>query len=367
MNKLSIISTDLLKAIQLVAPVVREKNVIKIFDNLLVEIIGTKLKVTAANPEIRASVFIDEVNASADFSFCIEKNILLTILNGLPLGTATELEFGNNEIIVSSKIGVYNLPTVPSNEYPKQAEIEDGNSFMVDSGFLLDGLRKAPLFVGDEALAMNGILIRSIENTLYVVGCSNAFFYETQFPYNGNAVDLVLSPSAARYIHQSFDSDDSLTINYNNQLFCVAFGNFSVQVTQMNIKFPDYKKIMNAVKKTMCFRIEKEILLASVKRFQSISDKDNNTLILDIKSNTMELYFENTFKSYKACESLECLSDVNIKIGFNVNYLKAVLSTLESDIEWYFHEVKHPTMFVEENTNILLMAVKFQDNTKKEE
>jgi DNA polymerase III subunit beta len=368
MQKLSIISTDILKAIQLVAPVVREKNVQRIFDNLLIEIIGTKLKVTAANPEIRASIIVDEVNASGDFSFCIEKNILVTILNGHPLGTPIELEFGNNEVIISSKIGVYNLPTVPSEDYPKQNEIEDANSFMVDPNFLLDGLKKSSPFVDESMENINGILIRSVENILYIVGCSPQYFYEREFPYNGKPIDLVLSPSAARYIHQSFDGDDPLTINYNNKLFCVSCGNFSVEIIQMDIKFPDYKKIMNAVKKSMCFKIDREVLLTSVKRFHSISDRDNNTLILDIKSNTLELYFENTAKSFKAKETLDCTYDGDeLKIGFNVNYLKVVLGILDSDIEWYFHEVKHPTMFIEENTRILLMAQKFKENVKPSE
>ena len=80
-----------------------------------------------------------------------------------------------------------------------------------------------------------------------------------------------------------------------------------------------------------------------------------------MKNNTLELYFENTSKGYRAKELLECLyEDEPMKICFNINFLKSVLSVLESDIEWYLHHVKHPTLFVEENTCVSLMAVKVE-------
>lgn len=362
MKKLSILSTTLLRAIQTVAPVVKDKNVVKIYDNLLCEIHSRTLKITAANQEVRANTSIDEVESSGNFSFCIEKNIMVNILNGLPLGTPIELEFGNNEIVISSKFGVYNLPIEPADQYPKPNKIEDANSFMVDSEFLLDGLRKAAPYVDESTENINGILVRSVENTLYIVGCSSHSFYEKEFPYNGNPIDLVLSPSAARYICQSFSEEDLLTINYNNSLFCVSYGNFSVEITQMNIKFPNYKKIMDAVQKTKHLKIDREMFLASVKRFHSICDKESNTLILEMKDNKLDLYFENNLKGYKGREVLDCLYvGSEFKIGFNISYLKAVLTSLESDIEWTLHEVKHPTMFIEENTRITLMAVKVKD------
>jgi DNA polymerase III beta subunit len=368
MKKLSIISTDLLKAIQMVAPVVRDKNVVKIYDNILCEITADKLKVTAANQEVRASTQIEGVIASSDFAFCIEKNLIVNILSGLPLGTAIELEFGNNEIVISSKIGVYNLPIEPAQDYPIPKEINDANSFMVDAEFLLDGLKKASPFVDDATENINAIMIKSVEAELYIVGVDRFSFYEKKFPYNGDEVELFISANAARYITQSFDFDDPLVVRYNPTFFCVSCGDFTVEITQMQIKFPPYRKILDAIKKTNCFKIERDQFLASVKRFSTLSDKDNNVLVLDFNDNKVELYFENRAKGCKAKEVLDCVyNDAPFKIGFQINFLKSALNALEENtIEWYFYEPFKPTMFVEENTRVLATPCKFQTKAVQE-
>ncbi len=363
MKKLSIISTDLLKAIQLVAPIVRDKNVVKIYDNLLIELLSKKLKITAANQEVRASTTLrDEVNSSGDFSFCIEKNLMVNILSGLPLGTSIELEFGNNEIIISSKIGIYNLPIEPASDYPIPQEINDANSFMVDSEFLLDGLKKASPFVDDATENINGIMIKSVDSLLYIVGVDRFSFYEKKFPYNGDEVQLYISSTAAKYITQTFDFDDALVVKYTETFFCVSCGDLTVEVTQMRMKFPDYKKILDAVKQTLRFEIDRDTFISSIKRFSTLSDKDNNVLVLDFNNNQVELYFENRAKGCKAKETLDCVySDAPFQIGFQINFLKSALNSLSDEkIEWYFYEPFKPTMFIEADTRVLATPCKIK-------
>lgn len=360
MKKISIFSTALLKAIQSVAPVVRDKNVIPIYDSLLFDIKDGKLTITGANPEVRASTNL-EINAKVDFSFCVEKNLIVNILNGLS-NKDIQIEFGNNEIIIHSDLGIYNLPTEPSEEYPKQI-VDEVESFMVDAEILLDGLKKASPFVDEATENLNGIMIKSIENLLFIVGANHNKFYERQFPYNGDNIELYISTAAARFLVQSFDADDPLSISYNKTFFCISCGGFSVEVTQMNIKFPDYKKILDAIKRNYCFKIDREYFASSIKRFHSICDKDVNTLILAFDKNKVELYFENTLKSFKAKETLDCTyNDKPFKIGFNINFLRSALSCLDAEeIEWYLMEEFKPSVFIEEGTRVLLSPTKFKE------
>lgn len=351
MKKITIQSTTLLKAIQLVAPVVKDRSVIPIYDNLLFDIVDGKLKITAANMEIRANTSID-IDASGNFGFCVEKKMMVNMLNGLS-HYEIEIHLDKNKISIHSKAGVYNLPIEPAKDYPTAEVISDMKSFMLDADFFLGSLKKAAPFVDENHFqpSLTGVLIKSLENELYVVGGTGRLMYERKFPYNGEEVKMCISPSAARYISSSFSADEPLIISYNKTFFCVSCMDFSVEITQMNIDYPDYKKVVDSIKQKSCLKIPKLALLESINRFHSISEKGNNSLVMELKDNKLSMYLENTAKAYTGLEQLDCIyQDEPLKIGFDVNYIKTAISAIEdSNIEWYFMSPTQPSIFIESN------------------
>jgi len=354
--RLEINSTKLSKAINVVSPVVKDKNALPILSDLLIESNKEQLKITASNGEIMTSISI-ELQSEKSFSFCISKTLISNILSSLPSIDLT-LEVIKNELTISSKLGSYVLPIVNSDEYPKSSAIGEFNSFKVDSELFLDGLRKAIPFVDTTTENLDRILIKSENNKLNIAGLSNICFYEKEFDYNGDDIEVVLTTSSAKFLVDTVSPDEDLSINYNENFFCVYFDNVSIEIRQLAVKFPNYRKILNSLRKEKPLVFDLEILSASVKRISAVSDKDNNSLIIDLEKNTAKLYYENNFLNHKVNESIVCeYSDEPIKIGFNIQKLKQILSILD-DVNIFMTEPTLPILFVAENTRILLSPMK---------
>lgn len=358
MNSFTINSIELLKNVNFVAPVVREKPSLPILTNLLFECLDGVLKITASNNEIRSSVSM-ETSSEIDFSFCVSKALLSNILSSLP-SIELMISVEEKEIIISSTLGVYNLPIESSLEYPKGESMGDLNTFKVDTDLFVDGLKKAIPFVDYLTENLDRILIKSENKKLNIAGLSNICFYEKEFDYNGDEIEVVLTTDSAKFLVQSIDTESELSIKYNKTFFCVYFDNVSIEVTQLSVVFPNYRKILNSLSKEKLFKIDLGKITSSVKRISSVSDKDNNTLIFDISENKVALKYQNKDYNHKLNEELDCeYTDEQIEIGFNIKKLKLILSILDSECEFYMTTPERPVLFVEENTRILLSPMKF--------
>lgn len=359
MGTISINSTELLKSINVVSPVVKDRNSLPILSNLLIEVEKAELKITAYNQEIRSSIGI-EVKNKDTFAFCVSKSLLSNILSSLT-SVDLELDFnGKNTLKISSKSFEYSLPTEDAKLFPENPNLGDLDSFKVDTEMFLDGLRKSIPFVDTLTENLNRVLIKSKEGKLNIAGISNICFYEKQFDYNGDDVDIVLTTESAKFLIQTIGADSDLSIKYNSAFFCVYFDNISIETLQLAVKAPPYQNILDKLEKKNCLYINREMFLACVKRFAAVSDKDSKFLILEVSKDKMNLSYENDFLKHTAKEIVTdfVYDGEEIKLGLNINKFKTVLTTLEQDVKMYFSASNLPALLEEDNTRILFSPMK---------
>ena len=355
MNSLHIKSSELLSVVNLVAPIVKDKTSLPILSNLLFEANDGKLKITASNGEIRASISID-VDFKHEFYFCVSKNVLVNILSSLP-NIDIIISIEKSKISISSSFGVYDLPTEDSLLYPKQEDMEELTSFNVDADQFIDGLKKAVPFVDVLTENLNRVVIKSENKKLNIAGLSNSCFYEKQFDYNGDDISISLTTDCARYLSQVIDVDSELSINYNKTFFCVYFEGMSIISTQLASNPPNYQRIFDVLQKKNTLTIDRELFLSCVKRFSAISDKDSKSFILNLSGDKMSISYKNNLLNHTANEEVKEFKYVGteISIGLNINKLKTILSTLEEDEAVVcLSTFDKPMLFEEQNTRILI-------------
>lgn len=360
MGSFEINSAELQKAISKISPIVKENSTLPILKDLLFDVNKDSLLITASNGEIRASVEISIEFSDKAFSFCIPKSTVVNILSGLPSVDLT-MTIEKEECFLKSKIGVYSIPTTNSTEYPIKADLDGLKNFKVDTELFIDGLKKAVNFIDINTENIDRVLIKSSENKLSIAGIQNAYFYEKEFDYNGDDIKVVLTSNAIKYLIQTIDLDSDVSLNYNNTFFCVYFDKISIEVLQLAVVFPDYKKILDKSKsiKSNLFKCDRDILLGAIKRFLNISDKNNCGVSFDIKKSKLNIKYVNHFLKHTAEESIDVEFDgEDMSIGFDVNKLKTVLSSLDEDVEMHLSNGISPCIFYEENTTILLMPMK---------
>ena len=358
MNEININSVDLLKSINVVAPVVKDRTTIPILSNLLISVDNNELKVTAYNQETRASITM-KIDSDESFAFCVNKSLLHSILSSLP-NVDLSLSFEKTTLSISSKIGDYSLPTEEAVFFPESPNLGNLESFKVDSELFVDGIQKAIPYVDSLADNLNRILIKSENSKLNIAGMSKVTIYEKKFDYNGDDVEIMLTTESAKFISQTVNTDSDLSIKYNSNFFCVYFDNISIESIQLAIKAPPYGKLLDSIKEENILKINRELFLGCVKRFSAVSDKDSKFLVLEVSKEKIIMSYENDFLKHTKKEEVTEFeyNGVDVRIGLNINQLKTILSTLEEDVTIYFSESNRPALFVETHTRILFSPMK---------
>ncbi len=358
MSTITVNSVDLLKSINVVAPVVKDRTTLPILSNLLISVLDNELKITSYNQETRASITM-KIESEENFAFCVSKSLLCNILASLP---SIELSMELNKVMleISSDLGSYSLPTEDFRLFPESPNLGDLSFFKVDSESFLDGLRKAIPFVDTLTENLNRVLIKSKDNQLNIAGISNICFYEKKFDYNGDDVDILLTTESAKFISQTINPDADLSIRYNSGYFCAYFDNVSIETLQLAVQPPDYGKILDSLKKDNCLKVNRELFLSCIKRFAAISDKDSKFLIMEVTKDKLSISYENSFLKHTANENITDFTydGIDIRIGVNINKFKLVLTTLEEDVKMYFSASNYPALLEEENTRILFSPMK---------
>lgn len=358
MNSFKINSSILFFNIKRIAPIVKDNSPIPILQDLFFEISKDNFTITASNGEIRASVK-EKIESVGIFSFCVSKNLIYNLLSTFS-STELNIELDKNYLIITAKTGMYSIPVCEGSQYPKQEDISDVDSFDVDVEKLLEGICGSIPFVDESLTNANGILIKSIQNKLHIVSASNSGIYEKSFDYNGNDTNVVLTVNSAKYLSQNIDVDDELKLNYNNTWFCVYTPTMSIEVLQLSIIFPNYKKILNSVETTSNLKIDKNTLLDSIKRIISTSDKNNKTLMVSVFKDVVKLVCENDFIKNKSEEEIPCeyIGD-KVSIGMNVFQIKKVLNILQEDVvNMSISSPSKPILLIENDVTILLSLMK---------
>jgi len=360
MSKISINSKDLFKAVQLVGACVKQKNTLPILDNLLFKISEGKLIIIADNLEIRTQVEIT-IDYVGKIEACIPYKLLTDILKGLP-NAPVELSFNDFEVSIKSISGLYNIPIVKADEFPVPNELEETESVKFNALELVEVLRKSMLFGDKDAsnmLGFSNILIKIGEENTKVASVESIAFYEYSLDIQGNPCELLLSRETAKYLIQTITKDDDLEINYTDSHLMFKLEDRLIYAIQPQGKFPNYSRILEKVKTDKVLKIDKDIILSSAKRLQAITDSDNTMVLFDLKSNELELSFNNKNFKYSAKEDLVCDYDNEaLKFGMNVNYLVNVLATLDNDVIVEFSDESKPCLFYAENTVVLLAPMK---------
>lgn len=358
MSTITVNSIDLLKSINVVAPVVKDRTTLPILSNLLISVSGNELKITAYNQETRASITM-KIESDEEFSFCVSKSLLHSILSSLP-NVDLSISFAKTTLSISSKIGDYSLPTEEAVYFPESPNLGDLDSFKVDSQLFVDGIQKAIPYVDSMTDNLNRILIKSEDSKLNIAGMSKVSIYEKKFDYNGDDVEIMLTTESAKFISQTINTDSDLSIKYNSNFFCVYFDNITIESIQLAVKSPPYGKLLDSIKEENILKISRELFLGCVKRFSAVSDKDSKFLVMEISKEKITLSYENDFLKHTKKEEVTDFEydGIEVRIGLNINQLRTILSTLEEDVTMYFSASDRPVLFVEIHTRILFSPMK---------
>ena len=369
-------SSYLLKNLNAISGVITSNPVVPILENVLFEIEGGNLLITAS--DLQTSVMVElQVESKQDGSVAIPAKILIETLKNLPEQPVTfSIDDQNYNIEINSDNGRYKLAGENSADFPKVPSISDGYSSEINSDVLNSAISNTIFSTSTDELrpAMTGVFFKlASAGCTFVSTDGHRLVKYIRTDIKGDEVDhdMILPRKSLNLLKSILPSDSSseikLEFNASNAYF--SFENIKMVCRLIDERYPDYDNVIPSDNSNNV-TISKPEILGSLKRISIYANKTTNQVRFKISGSEILISAEDLDFSNEANERISCDHDGDdIEIGFNAKFLIEMLSNIESDkVILKLSEPNRAGLLIPEDINdneditMLVMPVMLNDN-----
>lgn len=369
-------SSYLLKNLNSISGVITSNPVVPILENVLFEIDGGNLLITAS--DLQTSVMVElQVESKEDGSIAIPAKILIETLKNLPEQPVTfSIDDQNYNIEINSDNGRYKLAGENSADFPKVPEVIDSYSSDINSDVLNSAISNTIFSTSTDELrpAMTGVFFKlSSTGCTFVSTDGHRLVKYIRTDIKGDEVDhdMILPRKSLNLLKSILPSDKSsnikLDFNASNAYF--SYENIKMVCRLIDERYPDYENVIPS-DNTNTVSITKSEILGSLKRISIYANKTTNQVRFKISGSEILISAEDLDFSNEANERISCEHDGDdIEIGFNAKFLIEMLSNINSDkVILKLSEPNRAGLLIPEDINdseditMLVMPVMLNDN-----
>ena len=369
-------SSYLLKNLNAISGVITSNPVVPILENVLFEIEGGNLLITAS--DLQTSVMVElQVESKEDGSVAIPAKILIETLKNLPEQPVTfSIDDQNYNIEINSDNGRYKLAGENSADFPKVPSVSDGYSSEINSDVLNSAISNTIFSTSTDELrpAMTGVFFKlASAGCTFVSTDGHRLVKYIRTDIKGDEVDhdMILPRKSLNLLKSILPSDSSseikLEFNASNAYF--SFENIKMVCRLIDERYPDYDNVIPSDNSNNVTIIKSE-LLGSLKRISIYANKTTNQVRFKISGSEILISAEDLDFSNEANERISCDHEGDdIEIGFNAKFLIEMLSNIESDkVILKLSEPNRAGLLIPEDINdneditMLVMPVMLNDN-----
>ena len=369
-------SSYLLKNLNSISGVITSNPVVPILENVLFEIEGGNLLITAS--DLQTSVMVElQVESKEDGSVAIPAKILIETLKNLPEQPVTfSIDDQNYNIEINSDNGRYKLAGENSADFPKVPGVNDGYSSDINSEILNSAISNTIFSTSTDELrpAMTGVFFKlSSTRCTFVSTDGHRLVKYIRTDIKGDEVDhdMILPRKSLNLLKSILPTDKSsdikLDFNASNAYF--SFENIKMVCRLIDERYPDYDNVIPS-DNSNTVTITKSELLGSLKRISIYANKTTNQVRFKITGSEILISAEDLDFANEANERISCEHDGDdIEIGFNAKFLIEMLSNIESEkVILKLSEPNRAGLLIPEDINdneditMLVMPVMLNDN-----
>lgn len=354
--KINIQRKKFLNLIGSLTSIIPTSSTLPILENVKLDFKDNKLFATGDNLAIRCINSVDLVGFD-NLSVCVNAPMLLSVLK-TSVGDEINLHFTNNKLTIKHKKGVFNLPTIPSNEYPEIKKEEFDSKAKVNSEAFKNSLKVANKFISNEDVdAMSNIHIQ-LGKEIYVYSTDRARLFKELIKGSSDDGSILLNGKTSLSLFSLIDVNDELELHYNESKMYLKFGSKEVFITQQSGKFPSaqFDRILDTIEESKSLKLNMNSFIDALKRVSVLSSKDPSSSVkLVIEKNNINLSCENVDFANSASESFSCKSKIDKTVGYNYKYLIEILSVFEDDAELFLQK-KSNLLFIKQKKKIGALA-----------
>ena len=333
--KFIVSSAALLKELQIIGGVINNTNTLPILDNILFEINGNTLTLTASDLETTFSTKI-LVESETNSTIALPARLLLDTLKTFPEQPLTFLKTEKNTVEISANNGKYAVAYVEGEEFPKTTQISDAKSTQISGSILYTAINSTLFASGNDDLrpVMSGVFFQfSSESLTFVATDAHKLVKYTRTDLNAPETAEFIMPKKPLQLLKGIlqGMQEEIVIEYNDTNAHFRFGDSTITCRLIDGKYPNYEAVIPKENPNQ-MKLSRTSFLNSVRRVSIFSNKTTYQIRLKIAGASLQISAEDFDYSNSAEERLDCdYQGDDIQIGFNSRFLIEMLNGLECD------------------------------------
>ena len=336
--KFNVSSSKLFANLQALSKVIAPKNSLQILEDVLFDLNGNNLTMTASDGETTIRTTIEVENAEGQGKVASGAKLLLETLKEFPEQPLTfQIDDANFAINITSANGTYSFVGANGNEYPEMPlEGEQTGRIELPAPLLLDAINKTIFCTADDELrpVMNGIFFDMLEDRIVLVATdAHRLVRYTNTTVSAPApMSFILPKKPANLLKNVLaKEEDNVMLVFGQKNARFEFGQTLVVCRQIEGRFPNYNAVIpqnNQNKVT----VDRQTLINACKRVAVFANTGTSLLKLSLTENQIRISAQDIDFSTSAEETIACsYAGTPMSIGFKAPFLIEILSSITCD------------------------------------
>ncbi len=356
--KATIERATLLRCLSHVQSVVERRNTIPILSNVLIDADeGGGVKVMATALDLQVVETMTAANVESGGAITVSAHLLFDIARKLPDGSQVSLETADNRMTVKAGRSRFQLPTLPRDDFPVIVEGELPTSFELPARELAEMIDRTRFAISTEETRyyLNGIFLHVSDEARPVLKAAatdghRLARYTLDRPEGAAGMPDVIVPRKAvtelrKLLEEALDSNVQIDLSASKIRFTLG-GEGGVVLTSKLIDgtFPDYSRVIPTGNDKL-LKLDPKSFYEGVDRVATIATEKTRAVKMGLDADKVTLSVTSPDNGTAAEEIAAEYKSEGFEIGFNANYLKDILSQIDSDlVELHLADAGAPTL-----------------------
>ncbi len=328
-------STELQRSLNKLGGVIPSKSTMPILENVLFELSGNVLTMTATDLAISLTVVM-QVKGIEDGKIALPAKRLMDTIRSLPdTNTSFVIDTTTNKTRITTDNGEYGLTGEIAKDFPAVPPFKSGTEIVLDGPTLRRIIHRTAFAVSTDELrpAMMGVLVQAKGSELRAVSTDGhrlvRIIHKAEKPI-GLKKDIIIPAKALAVIGRTFEeASASITVSDTHVKF--SFDSSFLISRLIEETYPNYESVIPADNdKTM--KVNRDQTIASIRRVALYASATTHQVKFDVSREALKISAQDIDFGGEARETVVCsFSDEALEIGFNSNYLIDILAHLDSE------------------------------------
>lgn len=335
--KFNVSSSKLFAQLQTVSRVIAGKNALPILDDVLFELNGNQLLLTASDGETTIRTAVEVEGAEGNGRVASAAKLLLDTLKEFPeQPLSLTIDENNFAVNMVSQNGTYSFVGVNGAEYPDMPQgTGDERLLQMPAKVLQSAIEKTIFCTADDELrpVMNGIFfdIAPDKVTLVATDAHRLVRYTNSSVSGGVESNFILPKKPASLLKNVLGKEEGdVQISYGSKNASFVFGSTTVVCRQIEGRFPNYNAVIPQNNQNIV-TVDRQTMVNACKRVAVFANNGTAMLRLALSENSIKISAQDIDFSTAAEETISCSYEgTPMAIGFKAPFLIDILASIAS-------------------------------------